>query len=85
VKTERNRIGGLRHEDSISFKEDHVETLGDFAAEPLPDTQGRIVNLFLMLPEADTAFLEAAARCPDSPVPEDSNIVDCGTGRLIDY
>ena len=84
VKTGRNRASGFRHADSISFKEDDVETLGDFAAEPLPDAQGRIVNLFLMLPEADTAFLEAATGRPDFPVREDTNILDIGAGDLIE-
>ena len=61
-----------------------VETLGDFAAEPLPDVQGRIVNLFLMLSEADGAFLEAAPGRPGSPARDDTGIVDFGTGGPIE-
>jgi hypothetical protein len=43
-----------------SLEKYDVEAFGDFAAEPLVDAQGRIVNLFLVLPEADGTFLDAA-------------------------
>jgi hypothetical protein len=50
----------------------------------LPDAQGRIVNLFVMLPEADGAFLEAATGCPDSLAGDHTRIVDFGAGGLIE-
>jgi hypothetical protein len=72
------------HADSISFEVDDVKTLGDFAAEPLPDAQGSIVDLFLMLPEADGAFLEAATGCPGSPLRDDVGIGDFEANRPIE-
>jgi len=42
------------------------------------------MNLFLMLPKADAAFLGAATGYPGSPVRDDTGIVDFGEGGTIE-
>ena len=56
----------------------------DFAAEPLPDAQGGIVNLLFMLPKADTAFLEAVTGYPASSLGDDTSLVDFGARGPIE-